>query len=690
MSFLRLLSPREWFRAFVAWGRNSRHTYLMLLAVAVGALAGIGDVVFLWLLKSIQSLSWGGAWSMEWISSRPAWLILLVPTAGGVLVGLLVFYGAREAKGHGVPEVMEAVVVRSGVIRPRVVVVKFIASAITIGTGGSVGREGPIVQIGAALGSTIGQWFRLDGARLKTLVGCGAAAGIAATFNAPLAGALFAAEIVLLGEFGVGQFSPIVISSVLATVISRNVLGNEPAFVVPQHELVSFWELGFYAFLGLASGVVAHLFVKVLYWSEDFFDGIRIRQQWILPSVGGLMLGTLGIFAPQVLGGGYETITNALSGNLPLTLLLALVGLKLIATSITLGSGASGGIFAPSLYLGAMTGGLVGEFAHFLFPSLVAGSGAYALVGMGAVVAAGTRAPLTAILIIFELTSDYKLILPLMGSCIIATLVASRLNRESIYTLKLVQRGIELFQGHEKSVLRSMHVSEVMHHDPATVRFDEPLGHVIQEVTQNPRGIYYVVDDDLCLRGVIMLADLRRSLPSVNALSDLIVAEDLIHEELPCLTPQQDLDVAMKLFGGKDWEELPVVQSKESRKLLGGLSRQALMGAYNQELTRRDMTAGMFSGIAATEAGDVALGGDYLLSELAVPPALVGRSLRELDVRTRFGVQVLLVRRVSEQGKRREIVAGPDTVLEAGDRLVLLGREEALKPLRHLQVDGDA
>ncbi|MGB6001883.1 MAG: chloride channel protein, partial [Thermoanaerobaculia bacterium] len=439
---------RTLFDVTLAKAKMAEHTFMVVLAVVIGSLGGLGAVGFRYLIKVVQRWAWG-SWNFDlgvMISHPWSWRIL-TPAIGGLIIGPIVYFLAREAKGHGVPEVMEAVVLRSGFIRARLVVVKSITSAICIGTGGSVGREGPIVQIGSALGSSIGQWLRISGRRLRTLVGCGAAAGIAATFNAPLAGALFAVE-VILGDFGVSQFSPIVISSVMATVVSRHFLGDFPAFVVPTYQMVSAWELLLYLALGLVAGVVALVFIRLLYGFEDLMESLPIRP-WLLPALGGFLVGALGLLYPQVLGVGYESINQALTGAYPLALLAALAFAKLVATSLTLGSGGSGGIFAPSLFLGAMVGGFLGELAHLSFPDITAASGAYALVGMGAVVAGTTHAPITAILIIFELTSDYKLIVPLMASCIIASLVSTRFSKESIYTMKLARRGADLFRGRD-------------------------------------------------------------------------------------------------------------------------------------------------------------------------------------------------------------------------------------------------
>ncbi|MCK5076585.1 MAG: chloride channel protein, partial [Calditrichia bacterium] len=376
---------------------------------------------------------------------------IIIPVGGSFVVGLIVHFFSKEAKGHGVPEVMEAIALRNGVIRPRVVFAKLFASAIYIASGGSVGREGPVIQIGSAIGSAIGQFLKVNPQRIKTFVACGAAAGIAAAFNAPIAGALFAVEIIL-GDFAVAQFSPIVISSVVSTVVSRHFIGDFPAFEVPIYELVSPLELGPYALVGIMSGIVALLFIKVLYYFEDMFDDFKLPE-YGKTVIGGLIIGTMGIVFPHIYGVGYSTINAALYGKMAWQMMGLLIFVKIFATSISLGSGGSGGVFAPSLFLGAMTGGFLGDFIHTWFPTMSASSGAYALVGMGAVVAGATHALITAILIIFELTNDYKIILPLMIACIIATLMTGKFQKESIYTLKLVRRGINIFKGQEINLL---------------------------------------------------------------------------------------------------------------------------------------------------------------------------------------------------------------------------------------------
>jgi CIC family chloride channel protein len=665
--------------------RMSEHTFMVVAALIVGVLAGLGAVGFRTLIHELQRLFWGAdPVTLEVIRSHSLLWIILAPAIGGAIVGPLVWFFAREAKGHGVPEVMEAVALNSGTIRPRVVIVKSLASALSIASGGSVGREGPIVQIGSALGSTLGQWLKVSGRRLRTLVGCGAAAGIAATFNAPVAGALFAVEIIL-GDFAVTQFSPIVIASVVATVVSRHFLGDVPAFVVPIYNLDSPLELVFYLVLGIVAAFAALAFVRTLYGFEDLAARIPIKP-WLLTPIGFALVGVIGLWFPQVFGVGYEAIESALRGEMALGILAVLFGVKVIATSITIGSGGSGGVFAPSLFLGAMVGGSVGVAANALFPEIAPYPGAYALVGMGAVVAGATHAPITAILIIFELTHDYGLIVPLMGACIVSTLITTRVSRDNIYTLKLLRRGVDIFAGREVNVLRSLRVRGAMYEEAPVIRPQTHLGQIIDRVTTEAPDYLYVVDDDGVLRGVIGSAEMRGAFLEASSLRDLVVAADLARDDVPVVTPDQDLDVVMRIFGGKNREELPVVTDVSERRFLGTITRGHLLEAYNRELRKRDMVSEIVGGLASAQHDAVSLGEGHWMKELSAPGTFCGHALGELDVRERHGVQIVLVRRPASGrgGEQVDLVPGPRTRLELGDQIVAVGPAEALEKLESL------
>ena len=568
------------------WHLHQR-IYLSLVAIIIGLLSGYGAVLCRLAIKASQFAFYQNTNGvLTFFPSIPVYMKIGLPVLGGLLVGPLIHFGAREAKGHGVPEVMEAVAIKGGRIRRRVALVKILASAITIGSGGSVGREGPMVQIGSSIGSTIGQMLRAPSLRQRTFVGCGAAAGIAATFNAPIAGALFAAEIIL-GDFGISTFSPIVLSSVTATVVSRHYFGDFPAFIIPTYKLISPWEYLFYPILGVIAGCIAVLFIVVLYKFEDSFDALKIPE-YLKPALGGLLLGSLLVIWPNVFGVGYESINLALKNHLPAMLLLGLIFLKILATSITLGSGGSGGIFAPSLFIGAMTGGFFGWGVHSIFPAITGNSGAYALVAMGAVVAGTTHAPITAIIIIFELTASYEIMLPLMFACIISTLVASSLKSGSIYTLKLARRGLRLMQGWEQSVMQGIKVKDIMSDQVVTIPEDMYLEKVIDCLKTQNASYLHVMDEDDNLKGIISFRDIRTTLQE-ETLNDLVIAKDVATIHILTIRPSDSILRAFQDMGSTGISQLPVVAEKDSSKVIGTVSQRDVMAAYDKAVLNREI-----------------------------------------------------------------------------------------------------
>ncbi|MFH0844481.1 MAG: chloride channel protein [Pseudomonadota bacterium] len=557
---------------------------MAILAIIVGLAGGLGAVGFRHLIDFIQSIFYGSRENLlALVKSTPWYLKLLIPAFGGLIVGPITYFLAREAKGHGVPEVMEAVALKGGIIRKRIVFIKSIASAVCIGTGGSVGREGPIVQIGSGIGSSIGQILKISIDRMRTLVGCGAAAGIAATFNAPIAGSMFALEIIL-GDFALATFSPIVISSVVATAVSRHYLGNTPAVIVPAYRLVSAWELPLYGALGLFCAVVAWTFTRTLYKVEDIFDAIRFPD-YLKAVLGGFILGGIGLIFPYILGVGYPAIDLALSQNLSWWLLFLLIIVKILATSITIGSGGSGGIFAPSLFVGALAGGFFGPVSHSIFPEITAPPGAYSIVGMGAVVAGTTHGPLSAILILFEMTGDYKIILPLMIACIISTLMSSHLSIESIYTLKLIRRGVNIQAGREVNILRSILVEDVMNSSVETIPEDMPLGKFAEKISRSKHNSFPVVDDHGILRGILSYYDYRDAVFDEN-LKDLVVAKDIATSDVVIVSSEDNLYDALETITLKDFALLPVVSPNDRSRLVGVLTRRDIISAYNRTVLK--------------------------------------------------------------------------------------------------------
>jgi len=677
--------------------QSTAHLYMVLIATAVGLCGAIGAVAFRFLIRFVQATAFEGSAGIETLfedgvlaeavdplaaARALEWYWrLLIPALGGLVVGPLIYFFAREAKGHGVPEVMAAIALRGGVIRKRIVAVKALASAISIGTGGSVGREGPIVQIGSALGSSIGQLLKVPASQLRVIVACGAAAGISATFNAPIAGALFAAE-VIVGNFAVAQLSPIVISSVVATVVSRFFLGNHPAFVVPRYELVSPFELFPYMLVGVAAGFVALAFMLSLYKAEDLFDAIPIPEYW-KAGLGGLIVGAIGISYPHIFGVGYSTITDALNAALPATLLLTLLLLKIVATSVTIGSGGSGGIFAPSLFLGAMTGGFLGTVIHAWFPAHTASSGAYALVTMGAVVAAATHAPITAIIMMFELTQSINIIPPLMAACVVSTLVTTFLNRDSIYTMKLRRRGIDLYEEENHNILKSIRVHDIFDREPEIFQASDNLNTVVQRVLASEHTEFFVTNARGNLVGSIHLRKLTRMLAEQDVLRDIVVAEDLLDPDPPTVHADNDLDLAMQIFASGVIDEIGVVARDNPKKLLGSIHKKDLLNAYNREVMRRDLAGSVSSTVLIASKGQqVELAGGYVLQEVQPPPRYFGHTIRELNIGAETGVQVVLLRKRAIAGGGREArVPSADDRIDEGDRLVIAGTRSAVEAM---------
>jgi chloride channel protein, CIC family len=662
-------------------------------AIIVGLGTGIGAVIFIRLIELLQRLFFVGGASVFGAIGRG--LLILIPVVGGLLAGPIITFFAKEAKGHGVPEVMQAIALRGGVIRPRVVVAKIAASAICIGSGGSAGREGPIVQVGAALGSTLGQWLHLSEARIRNLVACGAAAGIAATFNAPIAGVVFAMEIIL-GELHIGYLGNVIISSVTAATLARVFLGERPAFDMPRYGMKTPWEIFLYAILGVLAALVAVLFIKMLYWFEDRFDSWRFPDA-LKPAVGGLLLGllafayplimvqafipasesTLGvpIYAnlPHIFSAGFKTIEEALLGNLSFMLLFAMIFLKPLATSFTLGSGNSGGVFAPSLFTGAALGGAFGRLMEYLAPGATAGPGAFASVGMAAVFAGAARAPFTAILIVFEMTDDYRLIVPLMTGVIVSLLVAERLHKESIYTLKLARRGIKLKSGVDVDVMESVKVEEVMVADPLAIPANLPISVLESEFIRTGRHGFPVVNDDGSLYGIVSLEDYRRAISDEDVDVNLLPIEDISTRKLITVYPDESVGAAMRKMAPRDLSRLPVVDRDNPKQLVGVIRRNDIVRAYEVGALRREEAR------RRAEISEAFDDTQVNFIDIAITPnsGVIGKKVSELEL-----PQAAVL--VSIRRGRNLIIPKGETSFQAGDNVTALCERDSVDKIRRV------
>ncbi len=658
----------------------------LLLAALIGVIGGYGAVGFRYAIEGAQFLFYRQpGTTVDFLLSIPWYWRLSIPILGALIVGQITTRWATEARGYGVTEVIASVATRGGIIRPRVAFAKVLASAVCIGSGGSAGREGPIVQIGSSIASVLGQWLRLSPRRLKTFVGCGAAAGIAATFNAPIAGMLFSLEIII-GNFAMAQLSPMIVASVTATAISRWHLGNNPAFSVPHYGLQSPLELVHYAVLGLAAGVVAVIFIRVLNTTENFFNNLKFPDS-LKPAIGGLIIGIIGAMGlPHVYGVGYDVIETSLSGYLPLGMMALLILMKIFATSATLGTGGSGGIFAPSLFLGAMLGGIIWYAARIISPDLVTvHHGAYSLVGMAAFVAASTHAPLQAILILLELTNGYVIILPLMLSSILAVAVSSKLLSDNIYTIRLRSRGILLGRGAEVNVFRGINVKDVMRSEVSTVPFNMRLKPLLDTVSDsNLHTTLFVLDSEDRLKGYISFNEIRSVLFDIEVLEPILVADDITNYEMPVVTPGDNLDIVMRLFARKNLDELPVVDENDHQKLIGTVQRSDVVEAYNAEIMKRDLLGSMKTSFeAATRMTSDSIIPGYSMAEVEVPFEFVNKDLKTIDLRRVHGIEVIFVRRHTrgKSGEKEKIIPTPDLVLKPGDILLVTGPQDVVEKI---------
>jgi CIC family chloride channel protein len=672
------------------WLRGSP-SGIVALALGVGLGAGLGAIVFRELIAMFTLVFTGvrdySATPWAAYPLLPAigpFFLLAVPVLGGLLYGPLIDRFAREARGHGVPEVMFAVTEEGGRIRPRVAVVKSVASAICLGAGGSVGREGPIVQIGSALGSTMGQRLRLGEGNMRLLVACGAAGGISATFNAPIAGVFFALELILR-DFEARSFGVVVLSSVMADIVGQGAFGSAVFLPLPDFQIVSLWEYPLYAILGLPAALVGVGFIRSLYGLEDAADRLWVgRPEWLRPVAGGVLLGALLLALPQLYGVGYPPIDKAETGSYAIGFLLLLVAGKMAATGLTIAIGGSGGVFAPSLYMGAMLGVAYGAIVGHIAPGIVGPAGAYGLVGMGAVFAAAARAPITSVLIMFELTDDYTIILPMMLAVALSAGFSALIEPDTIYTKKLRRRGVDVMRGRSANLMGLMNVAQAMGPVPEGVLRGASLQDTLVRFTTGESDALPVVDESGQYWGVLTMAEAEEAMRGNSASAEA----GTLAQRLPPLKPSDSLEHALTLLVRHEASGLPVVASSEGH-VVGWLTHRDLMRAYVSRLNAGPSSASGMSGTSGraaepARAGEPAGAGmpdrreraarlmGYRLVDLAVGPGSPLAGCRIDEIAWPPLALPIVVRR-----GRNALQPELSTVLRAGDSIRVIVPEEA-------------
>lgn len=564
-------------------GRLVRHeqVILFILSVVIGLIAGGCAIVFRECILLVQKAGFGFATERVHTMAAllPWWHIVLVTTIGGLVVGILVRLCMPGRRPEGVADVVAASSLHGGRIPLRNGIWAAVISAVSLGTGASTGREGPVVHLGATLSSAIAEKLHLGRALSRTLLGCGVATAVAASFNAPIAGVFFALEVVL-GHYALSAFAPVVIASVTGAVLSRMYFGDNPAFFLPVSEITSFLEFPAFALLGLSSGVVAIAFMRLTAAVTSVAERSPIPE-WLRPAGAGLFIGVVALEFPQVLGVGYEATDMALNGQLSFFLLVALLVAKVGATAAALGGGLGGGVFSPALFIGAMTGGAFGFVATSVFPDLSSGYTAYTLVGMGAVAGAVLGAPISTILMVFELTGNYAVTVAVMVATALASLVTSHLYGHSFFTWQLDWRGVRLEVPREHRVLQAIRVGDVMRSDYTTVDPSDTMPRVRTQLLYSHFGTVFVVDGEGVLHGTITLADLANSAFDTS-LDLLLNALDVSRLHPRVLVAEDDLSRAFHLMetGGED--RVPVVESYETMKLIGIIHQRDVMTAYSR------------------------------------------------------------------------------------------------------------
>ena len=536
-----------------------------LWAAAVGLLGALSSVAFREALYHLQLSILHFDGPLEGAASTlPWWGRLLIPTAGGLLAGFILFFGQRWSKTTRSLDFMEVIVIGNGIMRFRDTLVKSVSSLVTISSGGSIGREGSMVQLSSMLASLLGRGTKISPARLRLLVACGAAAGIACAYNAPLTGAFFVAEIVL-GTIAMESFLPLVVTSVVATVVSRQFLGSAPVYHMPNFGVVPNWELLAHALLGVVAGLVAPLFLHCLQGGARIFQRLK-TPVYLKLGLGGLVVGVISILTPDVWGNGYGVVERILNNPLTWTALGTILVLKVLATVATTGSGAVGGVFTPTLFCGAALGALYGKALLALLPHSGVAPGSFAVVGMGCFLAATTRAPIMSILIIFEMTLDYATVMPLMLACVSAFYIARGLDPESVYSRQLHGRGTG------EPPLFLLHVRDLMKKAPLCVPENADFEQVAAALASHTYKHLYVTDPTGRFLGAIALQDLKPFLQEKD-LPRVVIALDLLHDDIPVLSEEASLKESLEIFAHHDGERLPVIDNFRDHRLVGALAK---------------------------------------------------------------------------------------------------------------------
>lgn len=670
------------FHRLVSRAGLPNYTLFTIFSIITGMAAGLVAVFFHDAIDLFHKLFFDHG--VHLLSFLGVGAVVAIPAVGMLLQSLMTAIAPVIAKRRGVLQVIKAVALRGGFISFRTTLFHFLAPAICIGSGGTVGPEGPAALLGGGVGSKLGRIFGLSDSRRRVFTAAGAGAAIAAVFNTPLGGVFFALEIILLNDFQSATFSALILASVAASAVSRIFLGNQPAFTFENISIGPYNQFYLYALLGVGAGLLSLLYVRYSETLHHVFQTHLLQKfpRWLVMAGVGLLLGLTGLFYPAIFGIGYDTINQILAGNVIWGTIAVLLVLKIIFVPLILASGGFGGIFAPSLFIGACYGFLFSFGLNHLF-GLQLHTTTYTLVAMGALLGGINSIPISAILIIFEMSREYAFILPLMLGVITSTTIVQLVLRESIYSKHLHQQGYRLAQGREASVLRSLRVRDVMKKDFVLIPESTPLPAMIQQCIESPHNTFYTVDGEGRLTGAITMAELRPMITEYETLRQMVIAHDIANSDLITVTADDDLEHVLNLFGCENVDELPVVADDGSRKIIGTIWRQDVINAYNRASIKYDISDGLARSMRTlekTHAVNIVEG--YAIVEKVAPRQFVGKTLGRLRLRNKYGLEVLMIRPrldpFADDGAEM-VFPTADYILQEGDTLVLFGRQEKIR-----------
>jgi len=654
----------------------SEFVRLILSSLVIGVIAGLPAILLISGIGAIKSFSFTTITNLG--AHLPAWVIIAVPLIGGLVVGLMIWLWSELAAQKGVVEVIKSNFLYSGIISLKTTVFHFIAPMIFLGMGGTLGPEAPAAQTGAGMASLMGQALHVDEKRRRAYIAAGMSAAIAAIFNAPLGAVFFSIEIILFNFFQTSTFSMLIISAFTADYISRIFLGGNAFFVLPPAAVRFSPELSLYLILGIAAGLAALLTLNLNDTVKNFFNNKLSRFNplvKLLPVM--LIFGFAGVFYPQIFGIGYDAIRTIAAGAESATTVTALLVLKVIFTALLLSAGGFGGLFAPSMFIGAAVGNLFAVFMNSCC-GLSLDVTAFSIVGLAAVAASVNSIPMAALVIVLEVTDNYHLIVPLILGIVMSEIVVRYSFKMSVHYLGLKQQGVRLFDGRELNVLKSLKVKQVMSPEFHKINADMSLKAFIRVITAASANIYWVIDSAGKVIGYVSFSDMKPMIMETDQVRSLVLVSEIMNRHFVSAKPEDDLDYIMKLFGRLNLEELPVVDPRTG-KINGTVCRHRVIQLYNQEIFKRETVgdlATQFQTLDQVRYAD--LDDDFSILEMPAPDIMIHQNLKNLDLRKQWGIQIVLIKRFDSEGKKHVETPGPDTTILPEDLIVIVGQRNAV------------